>query len=84
MVAAPRRAPPAPPDIVASIGSRLWAKTTHRPVDSLAILGAVAASLVIVVNAVFLQSGSHPNRFFANPTSPPPQTAETSSQRCAS
>ena len=64
--------------IVASVGSRLWTKTTHRPVDSLAIFGAVAASLVIVVNAVFLQSGSHPARFFANPASPPPpQTAES-------
>ena len=63
--------------LVASIGSRLWAKASYRPVDSLAIVGAVAASLVIVVNAVFLQSGSQPNRFFANPTSPPPQTAES-------
>lgn len=62
--------------IVASIGSRLWAKATYRPVNSLALFGAVAASLVIVVNAVFLQSGSHPNQFFANPTSPPPQAAE--------
>lgn len=62
--------------IVASIGSRLWAKASPRPVDSFAIFGAVAASLVIVVNAVFLQSGSHPNRFFANPTSPPPQAPQ--------
>jgi peptidoglycan hydrolase-like protein with peptidoglycan-binding domain len=35
-------------------------------VDSVAIVVAVAASAVIVVNAVFLQSGSHPAPFFAN------------------
>jgi peptidoglycan hydrolase-like protein with peptidoglycan-binding domain len=34
--------------------------------DSAAIFAAVAASLIIVVNAVFLQSGSHPAPFFAN------------------
>lgn len=63
--------------MVASIGSRLWAKATHRPVNSLAIVGVVATSLIIIVNAVFLQSGSHPTRFFANPTSPPPPAAES-------
>ena len=51
----------------ASVAFRLWAKTTRRPVDSLAVLGAVAACLVIVVNALFLQSGPHPAPFFANP-----------------
>jgi hypothetical protein len=50
-----------------SLGLRIWAKAACRPVDSFAILGAVAASLIIVVNAVFLQSGSHPAPFFANP-----------------
>ncbi len=57
---------------VATIGLRIWAKAAHHPVDSLAILGASAASLVIIVNAVFLQTGPHPAPFFANPTSPPP------------
>lgn len=61
-----RRAGAGVADVAASIGLRLWAKAVHRPVDTLAILGAVAASLVIVVNAVFLQSGSHPAPFFAN------------------
>ncbi len=56
---------------VATIGRRIWAKAAHRPVDSLAILGASAASLLIIVNAVFLQTGPHPAPFFANPTSPP-------------
>lgn len=58
------------------MGARLWAKAARRPVDSLAILGAAAASLLIIVNAVFLQSGSHPAPFFANPTRPP-SAAET-------
>jgi hypothetical protein len=58
--------------IAAAVGSRLWAKAARRPVDSLAIVGAVAASLVIVVNGVFLQSGPHPAPFFAVPTAPQP------------
>jgi hypothetical protein len=54
---------------------RLWVKAAHRPVDTLAICGAVGASLVVILNAVFLQSGRHPAPFFANPTSGP-QAAE--------
>ncbi len=46
---------------------RLWTKATRRPVDSFAILAAVAASAIIIVNAVFLQSGSRPGPFVANP-----------------
>jgi len=57
---------------IAGIWQWLWAKATHRPIDSMAILGAGAVSLVIIVNAVFLQSGPHPTPFFANPTSQPP------------
>jgi hypothetical protein len=53
--------------IAASIGLRLWAKAVHHPVDSLAILGAVLTSFVIIVNAVFLQSRAHPAPFVANP-----------------
>ena len=51
----------------AALAFRLWAKATLRPVDSFAILVAAAASIIIIVNAVFLQSGSHPAPFFANP-----------------
>lgn len=51
----------------ASVGFRLWAKFTRRPVDSLVILAAGGACLIIVINALFLQSGSHPAPFFANP-----------------
>jgi len=60
--------------LFAAIGWRLWTKAVRRPVDSLAVLGAAALSVVIVVNAVFLQSGSHPAPFFANPTPPPRST----------
>lgn len=66
--------------IVAGLGQRLWTKLADRPVDSTAILGAAAASLVIVVNAVFLQSGPHPAPFFANPP-PAPPSASTAGTR---
>jgi len=56
---------------VAAVGLRLWSSASHRPVDATAILCAGAASLIIVVNAIFLQSGVHPAPFFANPTAPP-------------
>jgi hypothetical protein len=50
-----------------SLALRLWAKAVHRPVDFFAILSAVAATILIVVNALFLQTGAHPAPFFANP-----------------
>jgi hypothetical protein len=53
--------------VVAAVGGRLWTTAAHRPVDSAALLCAGAASLIIIVNAVFLQSGPHPAPFFANP-----------------
>jgi hypothetical protein len=62
--------------IAGSLGSRLWVAATRRPVDTTAVLAAVAASLIIVVNAVFLQSGAHPAPFFANPVPPPLSMAE--------
>jgi hypothetical protein len=39
------------------IGLRIWALVARRPIDSLAILAAGVASIVIIINAVFLQSG---------------------------
>jgi len=67
--------------IAAAVGLRLWAKVVYRPVDTLAILGAVGTSLVIIVNAVFLQSGAHPAPFFANTPQPPaPANADVRSR----
>jgi hypothetical protein len=54
--------------LAASFGSRLWLQAIGRPVDSFAILGATAATILIVVNAVFLQSGARSAPFVANPT----------------
>ena len=51
-----------------SLGARLWTRAIGRPVDSFAILGATAATMLIVVNAVFLQSGARLAPFVANPT----------------
>ncbi len=54
----------------------LWVRVVRRPIDSLAIFTASAASLVIIVNAVALQSGARPAPFVANaPASPPPADA---------
>ncbi len=52
---------------VAAVTRRLWVGAARRPMDSFAILGAGAASLIIIANAVFLQTGPHPAPFFANP-----------------
>jgi len=60
-----------PADVFVAIGSRLWTRAAGRPVDTLALVAAGAASLIIVVNAVYLQSGVHPAPFFANPTPVP-------------
>jgi hypothetical protein len=54
---------------LAAIGTRLWSTAAHRPVDATAAVCAGAASLIIVVNAIFLQSGTHPAPFFSNPAS---------------
>jgi Putative peptidoglycan binding domain len=63
--------------LAASIGLGLWARVARRPLDSLAVLGASAASLFILVNAVFLQKGPPPAPFFvpAPPTVAPPAMA---------
>jgi hypothetical protein len=53
-----------------ALASGLWTRAAGRPVDSFALLAAIAVSLIIVVNAIFLQSGTHPAPFFANPKSP--------------
>jgi hypothetical protein len=58
-----------------SMGSQWWVHVAQRPVDSFAILGAAAATLVIVVNAMFMQTGAQPAPFVAALV-PPPVSAE--------
>ena len=43
---------------------RAWDPIARHPVDSMAIIAAVATALVIVVNAIFLQSGTLAPPFF--------------------
>ena len=65
-----RRARPRGATLAARLVSRLWLRIAQRPVDSFAILGAAAATLVIIVNAVFLQAGAKPAPFLAAPAQP--------------
>ncbi len=53
--------------IAGTVAFMMWAKAVRRPVDSLAIFTAFAASLIIVINALFFQSGPHPSPFSINP-----------------
>jgi hypothetical protein len=62
------------PGAGSSVALRIWGRATRRPVDTAAVLVAAAASLVIIINAVFLQSGSHPAPFFANAVPAPAVT----------
>ncbi len=61
--------------IAGTAALHLWALAARRPVDSLAVFVASALSVAIIVNALFLQSGSHPAPFFANPA-PAPAVAD--------
>jgi hypothetical protein len=47
-----------------ALGLRLWDPIAQRPVDSIAIIAAVATAFVIVVNAIFLQSSMRAPLFF--------------------
>lgn len=47
-----------------ALGLRLWDPIAQRPIDSIAIIAAVATALVIVVNAIFLQSSMQAPLFF--------------------
>jgi Putative peptidoglycan binding domain len=48
----------------ASVGGALvidaWSRIARRPVDTVAVLAAVGASFIVIVNAIFLQSSMHP------------------------
>ncbi|HTV28552.1 MAG TPA: peptidoglycan-binding domain-containing protein [Xanthobacteraceae bacterium] len=46
--------------IAGSLAFMAWARAVRRPIDSFAIFAAFAASLTIVVNGLFFQSGPHP------------------------
>ena len=37
-----------------------WSRIARRPLDAIAVLAAVGASSIVIVNAMFLQSGVHP------------------------
>jgi len=47
-----------------ALGFRAWDPIARRPVDAIAIMAAVATALVIVVNAIFLQSRTQAPPFF--------------------
>ncbi len=47
-----------------ALGIRAWAPIVRRPVDSIAIIAAVAIALVIVLNAIFLQSSTKAPPYF--------------------
>ncbi len=55
-----------------ALGALLWVRLARRPVDSIALLVALATSLIIIINALVLQSGAHPAPFFAAPVPPAP------------
>lgn len=60
------------------LGSRLRSSFVDRPVDTSAVLAAVAATFIILVNALFLQNGARPAPFVANPTLAKTEAAEAS------
>ncbi len=49
--------------LAGSVMFLVWAKATRRPVDTFALLAALATCVIIAVNALFLQSGSLPRPF---------------------
>jgi len=61
--------------VAGTLAFMMWAKAVRRPIDSFSMFAAFAASLTIVVNALFLQSGPHPASVSVNPAplSPAPE-----------
>jgi hypothetical protein len=62
---------------------RLWLRAARRPVDSFAIVAAIAASLTIVINAVVMQPGPRPAPFFVNDPPAPLSSAPQPRTRSA-
>ena len=58
------------------LGTRLRSSFVDRPVDTFAVLAAVAATFIILVIALFLQNGARPAPFVANPTLAKTEAAE--------
>lgn len=59
----------------------LWERATERPVDFVAVVVAVAMSAVVVVNALYLQSGSRSARYFTPPLVAAPGSAGSAASR---
>jgi hypothetical protein len=53
--------------VAGSLAFMAWAKAVRRPIDSFAMFAAFAASLTIIINGLFLQSGPHPASVSMNP-----------------
>jgi hypothetical protein len=53
--------------IAGSLAFMAWARAVRRPIDSFALFAAFAASLMVVVNGLFFQSGPHPASVSMNP-----------------
>lgn len=51
------------------LGRWAWGRFVRRPLDSFAIFCAATASLIIIINAAFMQTGSRAAPYFANPAS---------------
>ena len=70
--------------VAGSLAFVLWAKAVRRPIDSFAMFAAVAVSLTIVVNGLFLQLGQHPAPVSINPAPLPPELDVVSSKPSSS
>jgi Putative peptidoglycan binding domain len=53
----------------------LWDRATARPVDFVAVVVAAAMSAVVVLNALYLQTGSRSARYFTPPLAAAPGSA---------
>jgi peptidoglycan hydrolase-like protein with peptidoglycan-binding domain len=58
--------------VIRAFATAIWNLMRRRPTDTAAILLAIATTLAIAINALFLQSGPHPAPIFANRPLPTP------------
>jgi hypothetical protein len=83
-----RRKTPVPLHLrAASAGGALlfgvWDRAAQRPMDFAALVTAAALSTIVVVNAVFLQTGSRSAPYFAPPAATPSKVSAGSSASTA-